>query len=1356
MFNNLRLSAKLFASFAVLIVLLIGIGSLGYFSSVKIINLSHMVDDVNHLHVSMLQMRQAEKDFILRESTSEDFLKTGQSKYRTQQEMLFSKIDTTLKQLAMTDEIKSLGLVSVVSNIDKHLNEYENDFERIVEKLKLVGFTDSGLRGDLRNAANSIEISGIPYNKVTLLTLRRYEKDFFMRNDMSYVKKANKKIVQFKDEVSESKISDKNKTTLNRLMNEYQQEFNQVATLMQEIGLTADQGLWKGLRANFKVIDPQLVSIVKQIASHEDRVAEQVEVLLILITLLAIIIGLIMAWLLTRMISRPIVKLTTASQSLSQGDLDLDIDVSSNDEIGALGKSLNLNVESAKELASAAEAIGKGNYTVAINPRSDKDTLGLSLLSMRDNLKELNHELEERNWVKTEVAEIANMVQDLSNTKELAQAVTARISDKISAGHAAFYVNENSENSDGHNETLTLLGSFAYKERKNISNKFKLGEGIIGQVALEKKAILLTDVPADYIQITSGLGEQSPLNIMALPIIYEGKLLAVLELASFTLFTEAQQSYLEQVVSTLGVSLSNIASRQKTEELLEESQTLTEELQSQQEELRASNEELEEKTKILQESEEELKTQSEELQASNEELEEKSEHLSTQKAEIEKKNSDIQQASQELEEKAAALEVASKYKSEFLANMSHELRTPLNSLLILSKGFADNDEGNLSEDQIEEAKVIYGGGQDLLNLINDILDLSKVEAGKLDVEMAMVDITEIETHLHRQFDHVAKSKELEFMVDIKPGTPTSINTDVHRLEQIIKNLLSNAFKFTSQGSVKVEFHLPESGVKLLNDDLDIEKVVAITVVDTGIGIPLEKQKAIFEAFQQADGSTSRNYGGTGLGLTISREMAKLLKGEVQVKSTEGAGSSFTLYLNIGGATSTEPSKQTVTDLNEVVSDAVEANKPTVVETIVETPKQEYAEELQQEREDIKIKFVDDDRDCLNEHSKVLLIVEDDLNFAKTLMTLAKKKAYSVIIAGTGKAALQLTATYQPVGILLDMGLPDLDGAQVLERLKFNLDSRHIPVHIISGRDVEPELLQKGAMGFLTKPVSSGDLDSVFSKITGMLDGENKTVLVVEDDPVGRTAIVKLIKHDNIKVVTAENGLNAEACLEKEKVDCIILDLNLPDISGTELLKKLSDEGVVLPPVIIYTGKELTKEEHEELSMYSQSIVIKGVSSPERLLDEVSLFLHSVEAHLEDHQKQIIQMLHDPEQLLKGRKLLLVDDDMRNIFAMSKVLEKQGVNVVMASNGQIALDKLAEDSTIELVVMDIMMPIMDGFEAIEKIRAQQKFKDLPIIALTAKAMTGDREKCLEAGANDYMTKPVEVDKLLSMLKVWLFK
>ncbi|TRX29383.1 response regulator [Flavobacterium franklandianum] len=752
-----------------------------------------------------------------------------------------------------------------------------------------------------------------------------------------------------------------------------------------------------------------------------------------------------------------------------------------------------------------------------------------------------------------------------------------------------------------------------------------------------------------------------------------------------------------------------------------------EELQTQQEELKQMNEELEQMNEELEEQAQNLKQQQEELQMSNEELEEQTQSLEEQTKSLEEKNKEVEASKYDIEQKTKQLEISSKYKSEFLANMSHELRTPLNSLLILSKDLSENRNKNLDEDQVESAEIIYKSGHDLLILINEVLDLSKIEAGKMSVNVERVSLRNFTDELLRNFKHQAEQKGLKLTSKLNAALPESIRTDLQRLNQILKNLLSNAIKFTENGSVN------------LSIDRYTQSKVIISVTDTGIGIQEDKQMDIFEAFQQADGGTSRKYGGTGLGLSISRELANLLGAEIKLSSKLNEGSTFSIIIPL-----------------EIHPEQESLRTNTLEEEVLYKPHSN----IHQDENDTKYlnyPSIQDDRDTITKDDKVVLIVEDDLKFASVLLKQANKKGFKCLAAATGEDSLLLATKYKPQAIILDMELPGINGHKVLLELKTNPSIRHIPVHIISANERSLEPIKEGAIEYLMKPVNKNDLEEAFNRIENFISRKMKNLLIIEDNENARKAMRKLIGNGDVKCLEAGTGKDALALYQENKIDCIILDIGLPDMTGFDLIYKL--EGLKdqdIPPIIIYTGKELTKEENNELQKYAESIIIKGVKSEERLLDETALFLHRTISNLPESKQMIINNLYDKEAVFHSKKILLVDDDMRNVFALSKILKERGMEIIKAENGKNALEMLDKHADIHMALMDIMMPEMDGYEAIKRIRLQIKHKNLPVIALTAKAMNDDKQKCIEAGANDYIAKPVDVERLLSLMRVWLCK
>ncbi|MEP6550708.1 MAG: response regulator, partial [Gemmatimonadales bacterium] len=838
-----------------------------------------------------------------------------------------------------------------------------------------------------------------------------------------------------------------------------------------------------------------------------------------------------------------------------------------------------------------------------------------------------------------------------------------------------------------------------------------------------------------------------------------------------------------QLAESVGVVINMISANMRTAELLEQSQSLTQELQSQSEELRKqqdelkrSNSELEAQATSLRTSEELLKDQQEELQQVNEELEEKASLLAEQNRKVESKNEEVEAARLALEEKAEQLALSSKYKSEFLANMSHELRTPLNSLLILARLLSENKDGNLTPKQVEFAQTILTSGSDLLNLINDVLDLSKVEAGKMDVNPTDVRLADVKDFVDRSFSQLADQKGLGFRVEINADLPPTVYTDGGRLQQVLKNLLSNAFKFTQEGEVTLTVRRAEKGRRFLNPTLEAANdVLAFAVADTGIGIPKDKQRLIFEAFQQADGTTSRKFGGTGLGLSISREIARLLGGEIRVESSENQGSTFTLFLPAryiprSDGPDREPMRQQeyaspTRDRNpaparQAPARQAPANRPGPRDQR-RTPQGGDALVYRPERRTVPQSVISDDREHIEEGDRTVLVIENDQNFARVLLDMARDKGYKGVVELDGEAGLTAAREIRPDAITLDVDMPGMNGLEVLDRLKRDPETRHVPVHIISGVESRREGLQAGAIAYLTKPVSKEALDLAFARISSFIDTVPKNLLVVEDNEAQRDSMVELIAHDDVDIVAVGSAEEALGKLNEKHFDCMVLDLGLTKgegaMSGFDLLEKVkSDPGNRDLPIIIYTGRDLSPEDETRIKKYAETIIVKDVKSPERLLDETALFLHRVEAKLPEQKRKMLEHLHDADSVVAGKNVLVVDDDVRNIFSLTSMLEDHGMIVRFAENGKQAIDELKKDPNVDAILMDIMMPEMDGYETTRAIRAMEQFKTLPIIALTAKAMKGDREKCIAAGASDYITKPVDTEQLLSLLRVWLYR
>ena len=959
-----------------------------------------------------------------------------------------------------------------------------------------------------------------------------------------------------------------------------------------------------------------------------------------------------------------------------------------------------------RAIAEVATAVTKGDLTRSIQVEASGEVAELkdNINTMINNLRLTTERNTEQDWLKTNLARFTGMLQGQRDLGTVGRMLLSELAPLVNAQQGVMYQMESEDSG-----ALVMLSAFAGDGRDDHLRSLKLGEGLIGQCAVEKRRMLISDLPPDRtVPIRSGLFEAVPRNVIVLPILFEDGVKAVIELASLGAFTASHLAFLEQLTSSIGIVLNSIEATMQTEGLLKQSQQLAAELQAQQKE----------------------------LQQTNEQLAQKAQQLAEQNVEVERKNQEIEQARRALEEKAKELALTSKYKSEFLANMSHELRTPLNSILVLGQQLSDNPEHNLTPKQVEFSRTIHAAGTDLLNLISDILDLSKIESGTVSVQAEEIFFGSLLDAVARPFRHEAENKRLSFEIHTDPRLTRSIVTDSKRLQQVLKNLLSNAFKFTEQGGVKLSVNAATSGWS--EDHPLLSKagsVVAFEVTDSGIGIPAEKQRIIFEAFQQADAGTSRKYGGTGLGLAISRELATLLGGEIQLRSTPGKGSSFTLYLPqtyVGPATATgvldvKPSTVAPLQLSRV--------------SAVELPAEPTA----------------DDRDNLQPDDAILLIVEDDPHYAGILCDLARDKGFKVLVASRGADALALAREYHPSAVSLDVFLPDMLGWTVLNHLKQDPDTRHIPVQMLTLDEDRHHGLARGAFAFVTKPTTPESLDQALTRIKEYATPRRKRLLVVEDNPAEQLSIKELLGYDDIDVKLVSTGGDALDIMQNEPCDCVVLDLSLPDMSGFDVLERLGDTPTLSDlPVVVFTGKELSPEEDARLRTLARSVVVKGVESPERLLDETALFLHRVVADLPVEKQKMLERLHHSDDALVGRKVLVVDDDVRNIFALSSVLERRGMTVLTAGTGREAIATLESTPDIAIVLMDIMMPEMDGYETMQVIRQNAAFRRLPIVALTAKAMKGDREKCLEAGASEYLAKPVNTEQLLSALRVWLHR
>jgi HAMP domain-containing protein/CheY-like chemotaxis protein/signal transduction histidine kinase len=960
-----------------------------------------------------------------------------------------------------------------------------------------------------------------------------------------------------------------------------------------------------------------------------------------------------------------------------------------------------------RAIAEVATAVTKGDLTRSIQVEASGEVAELkdNINTMIDNLRLTTDRNTEQDWLKTNLARFTGMLQGQRDLTTVGRMLLSELTPLVNAQQGVIYQMGSEESAE-----MVLLSAFAGDGEDGHLRRLKVGEGLVGQCASEKRRMLISELPPNTISIRSGLFEAVPRNVIVLPVLFEDRVKAVIELASLSNFTTSQLAFLEQLTASIGIVLNSIEATMQTEGLLKQSQQLATELQIQQKE----------------------------LQQTNEQLAQKAQQLAEQNVEVERKNQEIEQARRALEEKAKELALTSKYKSEFLANMSHELRTPLNSILVLGQQLSDNPDGNLTPKQVEFSRTIHGAGTDLLNLITDILDLSKIESGTVSVEAEEIYFASLLDSVERPFRHEAENRHLGFDIQTDPHLVRSIVTDSKRLQQVLKNLLSNAFKFTETGGVRLAVSLARSGWTEGHPVLGKgASVVAFEVSDTGIGIPFEKQRIIFEAFQQADAGTSRKYGGTGLGLAISRELASLLGGEIQLRSAPGRGSTFTLYLP---QTYVGPSTSIATSAEGGSRSSVSPAQLSVV-GVPEHPVEKIA----------------DDRDNLQPEDAVLLIVEDDTHYARVLRDLSRDKGFKVLVATRGAEALALAQEYHPTAVSLDVFLPDMLGWTVLNHLKQDPATRHIPVQMLTLDEDRHHGLARGAFSFVTKPTTPEGLEAALARIKEYSAPRRKRLLVVEDNPAEQLSIKELLGYDDIDVTVVATGSEAIEVVSEQAFDCVVLDLRLPDISGFDVLERFRDTPSLGDlPVVVFTGKELSPEEDARLHSLARSVVVKGVESPERLLDETALFLHRVVGDLPEQKQRLLDRLHHSDDALVGKNVLVVDDDVRNIFALSSVLERRGMTVITAGTGREAIAKLESTPDIAIVLMDIMMPEMDGYETMQVIRQNSSFRRLPIIALTAKAMKGDREKCLEAGASEYLAKPVNTEQLLSSLRMWLHR
>ena len=973
------------------------------------------------------------------------------------------------------------------------------------------------------------------------------------------------------------------------------------------------------------------------------------------------------------------------------------------DNVNLLAANLTTQV---RAIAEVATAVTKGDLTrsIQVEARGEVAELKDNINTMIDNLRLTTERNTEQDWLKTNLAQFTSMLQGQRDLSTVGRLMLSELTPLVGAHQGVIYQLENDDS-----PTLRLISRYADHGAPGHAERVSIGQGLIGQCAADRRRILISSMPEDVVPISSGLFQATPKSVIVLPVLFEGQAKAVIELASLNHFTTLQITFLEQLTASIGIVLNSIEATMQTEGLLKQSQQLATELQSQQRELTQTNEQ----------------------------LEQKAQQLAERNVEVERKNQEIEQARRALEEKATELALTSKYKSEFLANMSHELRTPPNSILILGQQLAENPEGNLKPKQVEFARTIHGAGTDLLNLISDILDLSKIESGTVSVDAEEIFFANVLDVVARPFRHQAENQGLSFEVTVDSGLGRSMVTDSKRLQQVLKNLMSNALKFTAHGGIRLNVQAVATGWTTGHPVLSqASQVVAFEVSDTGIGIPPEKQKIIFEAFQQADASTNRKYGGTGLGLAISRELATLLGGGIQLRSTPGVGSTFVLYL---------PVKYTGPQTAVVRPSAM-----------AQTSQQQSLLQHAQNSDRV-IEQLPDDRNAIINGEPVLLIVEDDPRYARIMVDLAHETGFKVLVASRGAEALELAKEFTPTAVSLDVFLPDMLGWNVLSQLKRTPETRHIPVQIVTMDEDRQHGLSRGAFSYISKPTTVEGLNAALTRIQEYAKPRKKKLLIVEDNEAEQLGVRELLNHDDIDIEVSPTGREAIALLKESNYDCMVLDLRLPDMSGFEVLEEIQRDATLADlPVVVFTGRQLSAEEDAKLHTMARSIVVKGAESPERLLDETALFLHRVVDQLPPEKQRMLERLHSSDEDLIGRTILLVDDDARNIFALSSALERRGMKVVTATTGREAISLLESTPDVALVLMDIMMPEMDGYETTRVIREKGNFRRLPIIALTAKAMKGDREKCLEAGASDYLAKPVNTEQLLSALRLWLHR
>ena len=1312
-FSDIKFSIKLFGLTGLIGVLFIGVvwkfdatlkGTLSGFDSAFVIE--EMSDLAFKTSFHLLQARQKEKDFLL----------GGDPEHIN---VVRSMVDAAIEQMEALKRLDSAGGPEHKEDFERdilileRLRNYRDAFQKMAEARVKGGLDhESGLQGTFTQVANALEMDiqehlqqqAMSHIMVDYLQLRRFEKNYLFRKDKEVFKeKVQAQIDEIRQAIKASPLEAHDKAHMNRLVDRYETAFGQLVFQDKEMtdkmvemhnSIVSVEPLVSEAQVDAKIdTDAMIVETKKRTQRNAETTT--------LASIFTVLLGALLSFFLVRAITKPLIALSGTMETVAQtGDFSERVQETGLDEIGRVGWAFN-------QMAKRTQA---------------------------------------QAWLKEGAARLAEIVQDVNTPLEFAQTLIGELVTLTGSGYGGiFYRREESAD-----YTLLASSGFALSSDGNspINISFVENEGLAGRCAIEQKTLVITGAPKEFIKIRSTLGEASPHTILALPLVYQKKVLGVIELASFHDFTPLQRTLLDDLAPAIALSLENlIQTTSHIQALLNETQAQNEELQLQQEELTQRNEELSRRTEDLKASEEELQQQKRELVAFNSSLSERT-------TELELKQTELKVSRKITEQKSQDLERASRYKSEFLANMSHELRTPLNSLLILAKLFTDNSEGNLTEEQVESSKIIHQSGSDLLNLINDILDLSKIEAGKTELQIKPVHVQGFANTLYRHFKHVAEEKSLNWTTNVAEQLPTHIHTDGSKLNQIVSNFLANAFKFTKTGGVTVHFHAPVGDFRLSKNvlcieagDPTVEKTIAITVSDSGIGIPEEKQLSIFEAFQQADGTTSRQYGGTGLGLSISRTLARLLGCELYIQSIPGKGSVFTLLLPTKPATEAHGSKPSIPFLDSHSTDD-QPDSSLDSQSMDDQPSSvTYVDRMEEDP------FVLDDRTIIIPGDPSYLVIENDPRLASMACGLLRKKGKRCLAAPTGKSGLDLAVRYQPSGILFGDTVPDMDGPTLRTKLDACSETYSIPIQFITANEEDLYDLDSSPVSVLTKPIKQSQLAQAVKVLKCFLnDNKVRNLIVVEDDLISQQAIQKMFDQQEVRVVAVGSGEEAYELLTTETFDCMILDLGLPGMSGLDLLDKISEEKfIVQPAVIVYTGRTLSHNDYERLRHYTDSIVLKGGESKKRLQREVTLFLETTrpQSTLEKHTKTPPKIAG--EKVFNNEKILVVDDDMRNTFALVRALKIQGLNVVAAPDGQRALELLEETSDIRCVLMDIMMPVMDGYETMREIRKQKKFQTLPIITLSAKAMAKDKEKSLQAGANAFLPKPVDIDKLVDLLK-----